>query len=204
MFVLVYSDIINELPCHLFEERIVMARRERITPVDTAWLRMDHPNNLMTIIGVVLSLTDPDGATQVGEVDDPAHGAVEDDEDHGGLWRMLFEAKTGAVIAGIRYSGSLLEKSLSLLTNPGQALDTIRDGAGIAVEIANLAMMPDDAKTRFKGIPGIAKRVAWSEPILLPENWAITSAWSCPSSHAMARSSSAWSATPDWCPTLSR
>ena len=298
MFALVHSDIINKLPCHLFEERIVMARRERITPVDTAWLRMDHPNNLMTIvgvmifagkldidrlkrtlaarllhyprfrqkvtsdatgswwedddlfnidhhlrrtalpgdggkeelqnlvaellaspfdharplwqfhlidnyrngktrssamilrihhaigdgialIGVVLSLTDPDGATQVGEVDDSANGAVEEDEDHGGLWRMLFEPKTGAVIAGIRYSGSLLEKSLSLLTNPGQALDTIRDGAGIAVEIAKLAMMPDDAKTRFKGIPGIAKRVAWSEPILLPEVKAVGKTLGC-------------------------
>ena len=31
-----------------------MPSRERISPVDTAWLRMDSPNNLMQIIGVML------------------------------------------------------------------------------------------------------------------------------------------------------
>ena len=31
-----------------------MPRQERMTPVDTAWLRMDRPNNLMQILGVML------------------------------------------------------------------------------------------------------------------------------------------------------
>jgi len=31
-----------------------MAKRERIRAVDTAWLRMDRPNNLMMIIGVII------------------------------------------------------------------------------------------------------------------------------------------------------
>ena len=31
-----------------------MSVRHRISPVDTAWLRMDRPNNLMQIVGVML------------------------------------------------------------------------------------------------------------------------------------------------------
>jgi WS/DGAT/MGAT family acyltransferase len=31
-----------------------MASRERVSPVDTAWLRMDRPSNLMQIVGVML------------------------------------------------------------------------------------------------------------------------------------------------------
>ena len=32
--------------------RNVVPHRERMTPVDTAWLRMDRPNNPMIIVGV--------------------------------------------------------------------------------------------------------------------------------------------------------
>ena len=31
-----------------------MSKRERISPVDTAWLRMDRPTNLMMIVGVMM------------------------------------------------------------------------------------------------------------------------------------------------------
>jgi diacylglycerol O-acyltransferase len=31
-----------------------MTQRERISPVDTAWLRMDRPENLMQILGVMI------------------------------------------------------------------------------------------------------------------------------------------------------
>jgi len=30
------------------------ARREKLSPVDNAWLRMDRPGNLMTICGVLM------------------------------------------------------------------------------------------------------------------------------------------------------
>ena len=31
-----------------------MSPSERMSPVDTTWLRMDRPNNLMTIVGVMV------------------------------------------------------------------------------------------------------------------------------------------------------
>lgn len=32
----------------------MMPRRERMSAVDTAWLRMDRPTNLMMIVGVMV------------------------------------------------------------------------------------------------------------------------------------------------------
>jgi WS/DGAT/MGAT family acyltransferase len=39
----------------------------------------------------------------------------------------------------------------------------------MTAEIAKLALMPQDTATRFKGSPGVAKRVAWAEPLPLDE-----------------------------------
>ena len=39
---------------NLHPERARMSTRERMSSVDTAWLRMDRPNNLMMIVGVMV------------------------------------------------------------------------------------------------------------------------------------------------------
>ena len=44
---------------------------------------------------------------------------------------------------------------------------------------AALALMPDDSKTRLKGKPGTAKRVAWCQPIPLDEVKAVGKALNC-------------------------
>ncbi|MDT3735859.1 MAG: wax ester/triacylglycerol synthase family O-acyltransferase [Denitratisoma sp.] len=41
-----------------------MSKRERISPVDTAWLRMDRPTNLMMIVGIMMF----DGAMDYGRL----------------------------------------------------------------------------------------------------------------------------------------
>jgi diacylglycerol O-acyltransferase len=51
-------------------------------------------------------------------------------------------------------------------------LQVLKDGAA-------LALMPDDSKTRLKGKPGGAKKVAWSEPIPLDEVKAVGKALNC-------------------------
>ena len=42
-------------------------------------------------------------------------------------------------------------------------------GSALTAEIAKLALMPQDSPTRFKGKPGVGKRVAWAEPLPLDE-----------------------------------
>ena len=49
-------------------------------------------------------------------------------------------------------------------------------GGAFTAEIAKLAMMGQDSPTRFKGAPGVAKRVAWAEPIPLDEVKAVGTA----------------------------
>lgn len=51
-------------------------------------------------------------------------------------------------------------------------LQVLKDGAA-------LALMPDDSKTRLKGKPGGAKKVAWCEPIPLEEVKAVGKALNC-------------------------
>jgi WS/DGAT/MGAT family acyltransferase len=51
-------------------------------------------------------------------------------------------------------------------TGPAEA---VREGASVASELAWLLFMPQDSPTRFKGKPRGQKRVAWTDPLLLPE-----------------------------------
>ena len=46
-------------------------------------------------------------------------------------------------------------------------------GTAITAELTKLALMPQDSPTRFKGKPSIGKRVAWADPLPLPEVKAI-------------------------------
>ena len=52
---------------------------------------------------------------------------------------------------------------------PAKAVALAEQGGALTAEIAKLALMPQDSPTRFKGKPGVAKRVAWAEPLPLDE-----------------------------------
>jgi diacylglycerol O-acyltransferase len=49
----------------------------------------------------------------------------------------------------------------------------------VVSDVAAMALMPDDSKTRLKGKPGGAKRVAWCQPIPLDEVKAVGKALNC-------------------------
>jgi len=49
----------------------------------------------------------------------------------------------------------------------------------VVSDAASLALMPDDSKTRLKGKPGTAKRVAWCPPLPLDEVKAVGKALNC-------------------------
>ena len=52
-------------------------------------------------------------------------------------------------------------------------------GAGVAAELGWLLVMSSDSATRFKGKPNGSKRVAWCEPLKLPEVKAASRALGC-------------------------
>ena len=118
----------------------------------------------IALIGVMLSMTNegPDASAE------PVYDGMQSEvaEDHEGVWQQFFEPIGDALARAARFTGAL---SKELTQNPERISDYAKMGANIAIEVAQLAMMPDDSTTRLKGKPGATKRVAWSEPMPLTE-----------------------------------
>ena len=69
----------------------------------------------------------------------------------------------------LKVGETMIERGIAIWQNPQAAIDLARQGTAIATEIAKLALMTQDSPTRFKGKPGVTKRVAWAEPLDLVE-----------------------------------
>jgi diacylglycerol O-acyltransferase / wax synthase len=84
-----------------------------------------------------------------------------------------------AINAGTQASTSTLGAAVDLARHPLRAAGLLRDGAGVAGELGCLLFMSSDSATRFKGKPKGSKRVAWCEPLKLPEVKAVSRALGC-------------------------
>jgi len=122
----------------------------------------------MALMGVAMSLVD--GPTQRGRRQEPAS------EEEGWLQTLPV---VSAISAATNASTSILGAGLDLARHPLRAAGYLRDGAGVAGELAYLITMKSDSATRFKGKPSGSKRVAWCEPLKLPEVRAVSRALGC-------------------------
>ena len=132
----------------------------------------------IALIGVMLDLTDETADAPDARPD----GAAEDedaDAESEPFLKQILQPLGEAIVNAAKASGDLWSKSVDLARNPGRIIDYARIGGGAAAEIAQLATMADDSPTRFKGRPGIAKRVAWSEPLPLAEIKAVGKVLDC-------------------------
>ncbi|HSC98696.1 MAG TPA: WS/DGAT domain-containing protein, partial [Casimicrobiaceae bacterium] len=75
----------------------------------------------------------------------------------------------GVVKSARKIGNVIVERGVGVLSDPAQAVALASHGSALTGEIAKLALMGRDSSTRFKGKPGIAKRVAWAEPLSLDE-----------------------------------
>jgi len=114
----------------------------------------------VALMGVTMALVDG----PVGESRRPPPP----DEDEGWL-QTLMAPVVAAINAGTQASTSTLGTALGLARHPLRAVDYLLDGAGVAGELAYMLSMKSDSATRFKGKPTGSKRVAWCEPLKLPE-----------------------------------
>ncbi len=73
----------------------------------------------------------------------------------------------------MRIGGAIVDKSVEIWTNPLEAVKLADEGSAFTGEIARLALMGEDARTRFKGKPGTRKAIAWADPVSLAEMKAI-------------------------------
>jgi diacylglycerol O-acyltransferase len=120
------------------------------------------------MIGVLLSLTDGHPAHRQPKPAEP--------ESTHSLLSGLIAPVLGTVESGLRLSADVLRGSLEAVSTPSEVL---REGTGIAAELAYLLLMPNDSPTRFKGVPSGSKCIAWSDPIALPEVKAVSSTLGC-------------------------
>ena len=124
----------------------------------------------IALVRVMLSMTDstPSGppAMPFEPQDRKSTGKNESSDD---VFSQL-TAPFGDVLTSARkIGGTLIEKGVEIWNDPAKAVDFAGRGSAFTAEIAKLALMAEDSRTRFKGTPGVAKRAAWADPLSLPE-----------------------------------
>ena len=158
----------------------------------------------IALIRVLHSLTDeapdaPAAGTRAADGTKRSAKKVESGEkdDDGDLfWSVIAEPITDLALASIRLGGTLWGHYQGLRNDPGTLLDYASVARAIASEVGKLALMPSDSQTRLKGRPGTVKRVAWSDPISLPEVKPSAKCWAVRSTTFCCRRSPAhWAVT---------
>jgi diacylglycerol O-acyltransferase len=124
----------------------------------------------IALIQVMLSMTDAD---REGRVPGPVPPPPKDSESTGG------DPLAGALKMATKMGSVLIEKGVGLWHEPAKAVAFAKQGSALTEELARLALMGEDSPTRFKGQPGVAKRVAWADPIAVPEVKAVGRALDC-------------------------
>jgi WS/DGAT/MGAT family acyltransferase len=98
-------------------------------------------------------------------------GAAEGPEDW--LAETVLKPFTQLTVKALGAAGDSAAKSLHLLSHPQEgmagSMDMAKVGLQLISDVAAMALMPDDSKTRLKGKAGNSKRVAWCAPIPLAE-----------------------------------
>ena len=121
----------------------------------------------IALVRVMLSMTDAgrDGPPAM-PFNPPKRRAQKEDES--ALAALI--APMSGVMKTAKHVGSLLiERGADLWQDPAKAVALANQGTALTAELAKLALMGEDSRTRFKGRPGPTKRVAWTDPLPLDE-----------------------------------
>ncbi len=120
----------------------------------------------IALVRVMLSRTDagPDGPPAMPFAPRPRRAPAEDD-----ALSALLGPLSGVTGVARKFGAALLEKGAHLMADPARAVTLAGEGAALTADVAKLALMATDSPTRFKGVPGVAKRVAWTDPLPLAE-----------------------------------
>ena len=119
----------------------------------------------IALVRVLLSMTDAGPNGPAAMPFEPQKRRAQDDDPLAQLLAPVSSVMKLAKKAGV----TLIERGAAIWQDPAQAIALAEQGGALTAEIAKLALMPQDSPTRFKGTPGVAKRVAWAEPIPLEE-----------------------------------
>jgi diacylglycerol O-acyltransferase len=124
----------------------------------------------IALIQVMLSMTDAD---REGRVPGPVPPPPKHPESTGG------DPLAGALKMATKMGSVLIEKGVGLWHEPAKAVAFAKQGSAFTEELARLVLMEEDSRTCFKGRPGVAKRVAWADPITVADVKAVGRALDC-------------------------
>ncbi len=124
----------------------------------------------IALVRVMLSMTDagPNGPPAMPFEPRPRRKAQAED-----ALGQLLAPLSGAMDTARKIGATILDKGADLWSDPSKAVALAGQGTALTAEIAKLVLMPQDSATRFKGKPGIGKRVAWADPLPLADVKAI-------------------------------
>lgn len=126
----------------------------------------------IALISVMLSITD-------GGKSPPSRRKREagDDEENDWIADYLIKPAGDLAVKAIGVYGAAMGKGIEMTADPAAplngSLEMARIGAQVVSDVAAMALMPDDSATSLKGRATPGKRVAWGEPLPLPEVKAI-------------------------------
>jgi WS/DGAT/MGAT family acyltransferase len=130
----------------------------------------------IALIQVMLSMTDADRAGRAAGLRPPPRTREVDPNDP---LAGLLEPVADTLKLAMKTGSTLVEKGIDLLQDPAMAVQLVEQGSALTADIAKLVLMREDSRTRFKGKPGITKRVAWADPVPLTEVKAVGRALDC-------------------------
>jgi WS/DGAT/MGAT family acyltransferase len=125
----------------------------------------------IALVGVLLSMFDASrDASLAGEDEtEPESEVLEPDEDNS--WSELLQPLTRTSIQAINLSTSMMTKYLWAMAESNRMIARFAEmaqvGGKLTQDAVKLVAMTEDSRTRLKGVPQGAKRVAWSEPLPL-------------------------------------
>ena len=135
----------------------------------------------IALISVTMSLMDGGSAPPVRATGKAHRSGLDGAEDW--ITDSLLKPLAGAAVKALDVAGDGAVKSLGWLSDPHKGVSEGVEVAKLAYQVvgdlAALALMPDDSKTRLKGQPGTHKRVAWCQPLPLDEVKAVGRALQC-------------------------
>ena len=82
---------------------------------------------------------------------------------------QFFAPLSDAAGKALAVSGDVASRYMDMMSKPEKFADYAKIAAAVTAEIAELATMPNDSPTRFKGKPSAVKHVAWSTPLPLAD-----------------------------------
>jgi len=129
----------------------------------------------LALVQVLLSLTDT--APQPEARAELARTWLK--RDRGSVLERLLEPMQGGLQKVFSASEKTWQKLAQMMADPSVAAEFAHEGSEITRELAIALTLSDDPKTAFKGRLGVAKRVAWAEPLPLDEVKTLGKALDC-------------------------